>query len=350
MEAGMARVVLVTGVSGDLAAHHARELMAEPTVDKVVGIDVVPPRRDLGGVKFVRADIRSPVVGKVLAVEEIDTVVHLALQSSPRPGSSTSVKETNVIGTMQLLAACQRASQVRRLVLKSSAAVYGSSPRDPAMFTEDMTARRSPRGGFAKDVLEVEGYVRGLARRRPDLQVINLRLANLLSATWDSSLSRYFRLPVIPTVLGYDPRLQLLHPDDALAVLRRSVLGDETGVYNVAGPGVVMLSQALRRMGRPSLSLPGLVLGSGGQSLLRVVGAQLPPNLVPYLSYGRGLDTTKLAMTFGWSPERSTADTLDEFILSLPPSSITSDRLEAAQQRLGGAAREAPARAGGGHG
>jgi UDP-glucose 4-epimerase len=128
------------------------------------------------------------------------------------------------------------------------------------------------------------------------------------------------------------------------------VLSDETGVFNVAGPGVVMLSQALRRMGRPPLPLPALVLGSGGQSLLRLLGAQLPPNLVPYLSYGRGLDTTKLASTFGWSPERSTADTLDEFILSLPPSSITSDRLEAAQQRLQGVDREVPARAGGGHG
>jgi UDP-glucose 4-epimerase len=330
----MTRIVLVTGVSGDLAAHHARELLADPSVDKVVGIDVVPPRRDLSGVKFVRADIRSPVIGKVLAVEEIDTVVHLALQSSPRPGSSTSVKETNVIGTMQLLAACQRAPAVRRLVLKSSAAVYGSSPRDPAKFTEDMVARRSPRGGFAKDVVEVEGYVRGLSRRRPDLQVTTLRLANLLSATWDSSLSRYFRLPVMPTVLGYDPRLQLLHPDDALTVLRRSVLGEATGTFNVAGSGIVMLSQAIRRMGRPSVPLPGFALGSTGQSLLRSMGAQLPPNLVSYLSYGRGLDATKLAETFGWSPEHSTADTVDEFILSMPPGSITADRLEAAQQRL----------------
>jgi UDP-glucose 4-epimerase len=350
MEAWMTHVVLVTGVSGDLAASHARELLADPEVDKVVGIDVVPPRRDLGGVKFVRADIRSPVVGKVLAVEEIDTVVHLALQSSPRPGASTSVKETNVIGTMQLLAACQRAPQVRRLVLKSSAAVYGSSARDPAMFTEEMTARRSPRGGYAKDVLEVEGYVRGLARRRPDLQVVNLRLANLLSTSWDSSLSRYFRLPVLPTVLGYDPRLQLLHPQDALTVLRRSVLGDMTGVYNVAGDGILMLSQAIRRMGRASIPLPAIALRSGAQSVLRTVGAQLPPNLVPFLSYGRGLDTTKLTDTFGWSPEHSTADTLDEFILSLPPSTISSDRLEAAQERLTGAHDDVPAPAGSSHG
>jgi UDP-glucose 4-epimerase len=346
----MSRVVLVTGVSGDLAAHHARELVAEPGIDKVVGIDVVPPRHDLDGVKFVRADIRSPVVGKVLAVEEVDTVVHLALQSAPRPGSSTSVKETNVIGTMQLLAACQRAPGVRRLVLKSSAAVYGSSPRDPVKFTEDMTARRSPGGGYAKDVVEVEGYVRGLARRRPDLQITTLRMANLLGAGVDTSMSRYFRLPVMPTVLGYDGRLQLLHPDDARSVLKQAVLDGPTGTFNIAGEGIVMLSQAIRRLGRPSLPLPGLALGSTGQSVLRPLGAQLPPNLVPFLSYGRGLDTTKVTETFGWSPRFSTADTLDEFILAMPPGTVTEQRLQAAQQRLFRAQPEAHDEVGSAHG
>jgi UDP-glucose 4-epimerase len=326
--------VLVTGVSGDLAANHARELADDPAVGKVVGIDVVPPQHDLNGVKFIRADIRSPVMGKLLAVEEIDTVVHASLRSAPRPGSSTSVKETNVIGTMQLLAACQRAPAVQRLILKSSATVYGSSPRDPAQFTEDMVARRVPLSGFAKDVLEVEGYVRGLSRRRPDLQVTTLRLANLLSATWDSSLSRYFRMPVIPTVLGYDARMQLLHPADALAVLRQAALGDVTGTFNVAGAGVLVLSQAIRRIGRPTLPLPGFALGATGQGLLRRLGAQLPPDLVSYLSFGRGLDTARLTDAFGWTPEHSTADTLDEFIVSLPGTSIMSDRLEAAQERL----------------
>jgi len=346
----MTRVVLVTGVSGDLAAAHARELAAEPSVDKVVGIDVVPPRQDLGGVKFVRADIRSPVIGKVLAVEEIDTVAHLALRSAPRPGSSTSVKEINVIGTMQLLAACQRAPGVRRLVLKSSGAVYGSSARDPAMFTEDMAARRSPRGGFAKDVLEVEGYVRGLYRRRSDLQVMTLRMAHLLSATWDSSLGRYFRMPVLPTAMGYDPRLQLLHPADALTALRLAVFAETTGTFIVAGRGILMLSQAIRRLGRPSAPVPGFALGSTGQSLMRPIAGQLPPDLVSNLRYGRGLDTAKLASRFGWSPEHSTADTLDEFILAMSPGSLPSDRLEAARQRLDSRAPGLAVHSGGAHG
>ena len=72
---------------------------------------------------------------------------------------------------------------MRHLVVKSTSTVYGASSRDPAMFTEEMGPRRSPRSGFAKDVAEVEGYVRGFARRRPDVRVTMLRLANVVGPT-----------------------------------------------------------------------------------------------------------------------------------------------------------------------
>ncbi len=61
------------------------------------------------------------------------------------------MKELNVIGTMQLLAACQKSETVERVVVKSTTAVYGASPRDPAVFTEDMAAKAVPRSGYGKD-------------------------------------------------------------------------------------------------------------------------------------------------------------------------------------------------------
>ena len=90
------------------------------------------------------------------------------------------MKELNVIGTMQLLAARQRAPGLQRLVVKSTSTVYGASSRDPAMFTEDMEPRRAPRSGYAKDAAEIECYVRGFARRRPDVRVTMLRCANVI--------------------------------------------------------------------------------------------------------------------------------------------------------------------------
>src|SRR5690606_31277374 len=151
----------------------------------------------------------------------------------------------------QLLAACQRSSTVSKLVLGSSTAVYGTSPRDPAMFTESSLARGGVRSGFPKDIVEVESYVRGFARRRPEVLITTLRAAQILDPVVPTPLSTYLSSPVLPAVIGFDPRLQFTALEDAVAVLRLAVLKDRPGTFNLAGDGVVLLSQAARRLGRP---------------------------------------------------------------------------------------------------
>ncbi len=210
---------------------------------------------------FVRADIRNPVIAKVIVRERVDTVVHTSVAATPAAaGGRTSIKELNVIGTMQLLAACQQAPDVRKLVLKSSAAVYGASNRDPAMFTEGMNAKRLPGGRLR------QGHHRGrvlhprvrppASRRRGHHPADRQRHRSRIT----SAMTGYFRLPVIPTVLGFNPRMQFLHEKDALDVLEHATVTDVTGTFNVAGDGILTLAQAVRRIGRPSLPLPGFAL------------------------------------------------------------------------------------------
>jgi len=337
------RVVLVTGVSRDFGGRFARRIAAEPDVERVIGVDVVPPRADLGGVAFVRADIRNPVIAKVITGQDVDTVVHLSLQSSPgEAGGRASMKEHNVIGAMQLLAGCQKAPGLERLVVKSSAAVYGSSSRDPAMFTEDLSAKKMPRAGYARDVLEVEGYVRGFARRRPDVAVTTLRTAHTIGPEVRSPLTDYFRLPVVPTVLGYDARLQLLHEHDLLEVLRHATLGGIHGTFNVAGDGILMLSQALRRLGRPSVPVPAVAFPSLG-SLSRSAGVKaLHPDLAELLTFGRGIDTRRMRSVLGFEPSYTTAEAFADFGRSVAPGLLTrpgtgplADRALAAGGRRG---------------
>ncbi|MEO5711457.1 MAG: NAD-dependent epimerase/dehydratase family protein, partial [Nocardioidaceae bacterium] len=226
----MGRVVLVTGVSRDFGGRFARRIAAAPGIERVIGVDTVPPRGDLGPVSFVRADIRNPVIAKVITGQDVDTVVHLSVQSAPHEaGGRTSMKEHNVIGTMQLLAACQRAPGLERLVVKSSSEVYGSSSKDPAMFTEEMAAKRLLRSGYAKDVLEVEGYVRGFSRRRPDVIVTLLRNANTLSSQGSTPLGDYLRLNPVPRVVGFDARIQVLHYDDLVGSLHHACLAGVHG-------------------------------------------------------------------------------------------------------------------------
>ncbi|HWJ66384.1 MAG TPA: NAD-dependent epimerase/dehydratase family protein [Nocardioides sp.] len=324
---GAGRTVLVTGVSRDLGRTFARTLASDPGVDRVIGVDVMPPRGDLGDVTFVRADIRNPVIAKVIAKEDVDTVVHMSVIATPgSAGARGTMKELNVIGTMQLLAACQKAEQVRQVVVKSSTTAYGASSADPAMFTEDMEPRRPPRSGYAKDVNEVERYVRGFARRRPDVSVTMLRCANVIGPRVVSPLASYFRLPVVPTVLGFDPRLQFLHETDLNRVLRHAVLADIPGTFNVAGDGLLMLSQALRRMGRSSVPLPGAAFGGLGSVLKSVRRADLSPELLAFLTYGRGVDTTRMRTELGFEPSYTTAEAFAEFVATLPPGARRAER------------------------
>ncbi|MDP3967318.1 MAG: NAD-dependent epimerase/dehydratase family protein [Nocardioides sp.] len=335
----MGRVVLVTGVAREFASRFARALIAEPDVDRVVGVDVQPPRGDMSGVQFVRADIRNPVIAKVIAKEQVDTVVHMSVvATSAGAGGRGSVKELNVIGTMQLLAACQRAPSVEHLVVKSSTTVYGASSRDPAMFTEEMAPKKLPRSGFAKDAYEVEGYVRGFARRREDVTVTMLRAANTIGPRVDSPMAQYFRLPMIPTVLGFDARMQFLHETDMLAVLRHATLARVHGTFNVAGEGVLMLSQAVRRLGRPALPMPGFTLGTVG-SLMRQAGLPgLAAEQLDFLTFGRGVDTRRSREVLGFSPAYSTAAAFEDFCRSqtrglVAPSRIVVDGLTATAGR-----------------
>jgi UDP-glucose 4-epimerase len=315
--------VLVTGASRFVGGQLAARLAADPTIDRVLAVDAVLPRpelsRRLGRAKFVPVDLRSSAIGKVISGAKVDTVVHASLGATPgsfggRKNGRSAMKELNVIGTMQLLAACQRSTTVTRLVVKSTAAVYGMSSHDQAVFTERDEPNTLPPSGYAKDAAEVEGYIRGFTRRRADVDVTVLRFTNVIGPRIDTSLSRYFRLPVVPTVLGYDGRLQLLHEEDALAVLERATRRRLPGVFNVGGDGVLLVSQAIRRMGAIAVPVPGPAVGIVAR-LLR--GAQLvdySPEQIKLLNFGRVLDTTRLRAEFGFTPRWSTAQAFDDYV------------------------------------
>lgn len=314
----MGRVVLVTGISRDIGRRFARHAAADPSIDRVIGVDVVPPRGDIGEVQFVRADIRNPVIAKVIAREQVDTVVHMSVIATPgRSGGRNAMKELNVIGTMQLLAACQKIDTVKHLVVKSTTTVYGASSRDPAMFTEEMGPKAVPRSGYAQDVYEIEGYVRGFARRRPDVRVTTLRCANVIGPHVVSPLTSYFRMPVIPTVLGYDPRLQFLHEDDLFAVLRHAATNDVGGTFNVAGDGMMLLSQVARRLGKVNVPMPSFAIGRFATALRSARLTDFSREQLAFLTYGRGVDTTRMREELGFAPHWTTQETLEDFSRSL---------------------------------
>ncbi|MGZ4584678.1 MAG: SDR family oxidoreductase [Mycobacterium sp.] len=313
------KVVLVTGACRFLGGYLTARLAQNPMIKGVIAVDAIAPSKDMlrrmGRAEFVRADIRNPFIAKVIRNGDVDTVVHAAAASyAPRSGGSAALKEINVMGAMQLFAACQKAPSVRRVVLKSTSEVYGSSAHDPVMFTEDSTSRRPLRGGFGKDSLDIEAYARGLGRRRPDIAVTILRLANMIGPAMDTTLSRYLAGPLVPTMFGRDARLQLLHEQDALGALERAAMAGKAGTFNMGADGIIMLSQAIRRAGRIPLPVPGF--GVWALDSLRRANHynEISRDQFAYLSYGRVMDTTRMRSELGYRPKWTTAEAFDDYV------------------------------------
>ena len=190
-----------------------------------------------------------------------------------------------------------------------------------------------PSGGFAKDSLDIEGYVRAFARRRPDVDVAVLRFTNFIGPRIDSLLTGFFRMPVVPTALGYDARVQLLHEDDALAVLTRATTGDFVGTVNVGGEGTLLLSQAIRRLGRVEVPLPSPALGSVGRLSRRFGFVDYSPEQMRFLNFGRVVDTTVLREEFGYTPRYTTEAALADYARTVPP--VVSPHLVRVGDRAG---------------
>ena len=198
-----------------------------------------------------------------------------------------------------------------------------------------MEPRALPRSGYAKDAVEVEGYVRGFGRRRPDVVLSLLRFTNFIGPTIDTPLTRYFSLPVVPTVLGFDPRLQFIHEEDGLEVLRLATVEDRPGIVNVGGSGVVLLSQAIRRAGRIALPVLSPLVQTVGQSLRRAGLVDFSPEQMRFLQHGRVADTTRLQKDFGYTPRYTTLGAFDEFVRARCSDTIlTPERIAEAEQSV----------------
>ncbi|HNP57026.1 MAG TPA: NAD-dependent epimerase/dehydratase family protein [Gordonia sp. (in: high G+C Gram-positive bacteria)] len=312
------RVVLVTGASTFLGGYLVARLAANPDIEKVLAVDSrVPSKallRRMGRAEFLRLDIRRPTIAKTIAAHNVDTVVHAATSVMDLSPHSAAIKEFNVVGAMQVCAACQRSPSVKRLVLRSTAMVYGASGKDPAFFSEGDHAVREPSNGYGRDLLDIEGYARGLARRRPDIDVTIARYQAILGPRIQTRMGAYLSAPIVPSVIGYQPRLQFLHEEDALGALEHITLSAPSGTFNIAADGVITLTQAIRRAGRIELPVPsGLVTPITGV-FADVRSARLRSSQMDYLTYGRVLDNTRMRTRLGFEPRFTTSETLEDFI------------------------------------
>ena len=312
-DAGHAKRVLIAGVANFWGAPLATRLLAEPGVEAVIALDDRPPREGLDPrVVFVEGDLRSPGLAPLVRAAAPDTIVHNALLQFPgRDRSQRTIHDVNVVGTLQLLAACDSLATLKAVVVRGSASIYGSEPSAPQFFTEEQARRFPLRTRFQRDVGEIESYVDTFARRHAGVTCTILRQQPIIGTRIDTPITRFLRLPVIPTVMGFDPRMQFIHEDDSVAVLAAAVRNPVAGAVNVANPGTISLARTLRRLRRPSLPIPHPLFARGARAVGRAGGVNFSEDMLRYMRWGRGVDLRRLTDEIGFTPERTTEQVIE---------------------------------------
>jgi len=306
------RRVLITGLSTYWGGRLAQALERFEQIEAIIGVDSRAPTVELERTEFVKVSNQHSLIERIVRAADIDTVVDTRLVVSSVAVAPREMHENNVIGTMNILAGCAGSdSPVRKFIFKSSAHCYGSAQDDPAFFTEEMPRARPAGSLLERDVIDAEAAVEDFAQKNRDVAVTVIRFANVLGSDVDTAFTRLFSLPLVPMVLGFDPRLQFIHEDDVVHALEHAAFHLVPGVYNAAADGVLALSEVIGLLGkRPLPVLPpwgaGILAGP-----LRRLGFRIPDEILGLLRFGRGLDNRLLKATgfeYGFTSRETVLD------------------------------------------
>ena len=310
------RRVLITGVGSFLGASLARRLEDDPAFEYVAGLDTRRPSEELRRTELIDADIRDPEIATRIPPTRVDTVVHNQIVRRSGPGMpDRTMHDVNVIGSLQLLTACEKTPELRNIVVRGSAGIYGAEPHAPQFLDEEMARLFPLRTRFQRDVGEIEDLFAAYSGRHPGVVCTMLRYQPAIGPELDTQVTRYLSLPVAPTYLGFDPRLQLVHGRDALEALVAAVRRPVRGAVNVASPGTIGLIRMLRIASRMSLPVAGPLFGAVTETMRRAGLPELSPDFIRLLRYGRAVDTTRLVRDVAFEPAFTTAEAVEDYVV-----------------------------------
>ncbi len=290
----MGRRVLITGLATFWGGLAAQRLESDPSIDVIIGLDTRAPTVELERTEYVRTDENYSILARIVRAARIDTIVHTFLVVDSTSMNPRTMHEINVIGTMNLFAAASaEGSTVRDVVVKSSGYVYGASHLDPVWFTEETPRSTTPRSKIERSLEAVEGYVRDFAQDNPHVNVTLLRFTNVVGADLETPITRALELPVVPSLFGFDPRVQFVHEEDVIRSLLFVVERRLPGIYNVAGDGLLPWSEVAKICGKRTAPMPPIGTKLATEPLRRI-GVPLPDELLSLMRYGRGMDNRRL--------------------------------------------------------
>lgn len=296
--------VLVTGAGSWVGGQCVRALQHRA---EVVAVDEIEPRLEFNA-EFHRYSLDSLEFAHFVLKVDPTIVLHLQTLDRAAELGSTRAREGVVLGAQALFGAIARTKNVRHVVVKSDTAVYSTGPRHASVLNEatHITGRATR---YERDLREIERFVIDIDRELPDKTFTVMRLATIIGPEVNNPMSRYLSMPIVPTALGRDPRLQFLGENDSVTALLAATSGEVPGTFNVSGPGSIYLHRGLRLGRKVAQPLtPGKL--KRVRKALALVGKGIPAHLEELLRYGRYCEADRMRDVLGYTPTRTTRQAL----------------------------------------
>jgi UDP-glucose 4-epimerase len=309
------RVVTVTGAASFLGTNLVGLLEEDDRVARIVAIDVKPPQTAQRKTRFYEVDFTQPTaearLSEIFVAERTDTVVHLAFLASPSHGIAVA-HELESVGTRHVLVAARHA-RVGKIVMWSQTLLYGAHPSNPNFLTEKHPLRASVAEPFFADKLEAEAEIARFAQKASGTVVTVLRTAPILGPTIHSYITRYLSRKMVPTMMGFDPLVQVVHEIDAIAAFKLAIDRDFAGVFNIVADGVLPLSTVIKLAGRIGMPIPHPIAQAFGSALWLAHMSEAPPSFMTHLRFLCVADGEKAREKMGFRPAYTTREAVLDF-------------------------------------
>jgi UDP-glucose 4-epimerase len=295
--------VLVTGVCGRLGRRLARALHRQC---RVVGLDRRPFPDRPSDVEHHELDLRSTRARDVFA-NGVSAVVHLGVDHDLRADSAEN-HAVNMTRVQKLFEYVEHFG-IKKVVLLSSANVYGPRPDNPQFLTEDAPLLDAGPFSQIRDLVELDMGSQAYFWRLPEVATVILRPAHILG-TVKNAPSNYLRLAVVPTLLGFDPMMQAVHQDDIVRAIMLALKPTARGIFNIAGPPPVPLSRVLELLERATVAVPHTMARLGVERLFKLRVTSFPAPELDFIRYVCMIDDARARRDLGYAPAHGLVSTL----------------------------------------
>ena len=300
--------IILTGIAGRLGRRVAQRLSRE---HEIIGIDRRPCLGLPEGVTHHRLDVRRRPAEDVFRNSNADAVLHLGVVHNFRIPSER-LYARNVIGTETLLRYVSK-YRIKKLVLLSSGDVYGPAPTNSHFLDEDAPLMASQRFPEIRTLVAVDRTVQSFFWRHHDIETVILRPTHIVGPNVRNAPSNYLRLRITPTIMGFDPMVQLIHEEDVVRMTAAALRSGVRGVFNLAGTEPVPLSRILKILNKPVLPIPHPLFRAFLERAWRYRLTSFPAPELDHIQFNTVLDTRRADEVLGLEAERSLYEILEPF-------------------------------------